>query len=171
MGILAHLQQYNPLIINDVIQSRVCLESGISACSKYESRTLFGLQATPLANTPANGSKQGPRTKPKGSRTLLCAYGVTYLVRDFEEVLTISLLKYTPKRYNFLVFRYTLTNFGPKRCQSVSLLFHKLLLLHICDALFHEPIPCTSWFTEFHILLIILQGLCIVLQSFVAITN
>ena len=35
----------------------------------------FGLQAPPLANTPANGSKQGPRTKPKGSRILLCALG------------------------------------------------------------------------------------------------
>ena len=45
--------------------------------------------------------------------------GLTYLVRDFGEILAISLLKYTPKRYNFLAFRYTLTSFWPKRCQSV----------------------------------------------------
>ena len=55
----------------------MCFDSLYSsdiACGEYASRTLTGKQATSMANTIAIDSKEGPRTKPKGSRTFLCAF-------------------------------------------------------------------------------------------------
>ena len=37
-------------------------------------RTLISMQAPSMANTIAIDSKEGPQTKPKGSRTFLCAF-------------------------------------------------------------------------------------------------
>ena len=45
-----------------------------ATCGEYASRTLTVMRAPSMANTPAIDSKEGPRTKPKGSRTFLCAF-------------------------------------------------------------------------------------------------